>query len=458
MALPDTTISPTPWLDDRRLDDGSAVAVRDNVPRNSKPAILIGMIVVLLGMGGFGTWAAVADLESAVIASGTVKVFSNRKKVQPLEGGVVSELMVRNGDTVNVGDVLVTLDKTRNEASYAIVRGNFDATSAAVVRLRAERDGLDEIAFPADLTARADDPAVAEILQGQQALFHARRESLDGQIVMVRERVGQLREEIRGLQAQVDAQAIQIDLIERELIGLRQLLEKGYTSKTRVLALEREAARLQGERGQQIAAIARARRLIGEADLEVIQLKNDFTEKIAAELREHENELYDLAERRNAARYNLDQMKIKATASGTVVGLDVHTVGGVVQPGAVLMEIVPADESLVVEARVRPMDVDDVKVGLAADVQFTAFPQRTTPKLIGDLVYVSADSMQDQKTGESYFLAHIAVSEREARRLGDRELQPGMPADVFINTGERTPFDYLTQPIKDGMSKAWREQ
>ena len=453
MTYPDSAIRPpAPWFDDDR-----PAPVRDAVPRNSKPVILVGLIVVLLGIGGFGTWAAVADLDSAVIANGTVKVFSNRKKVQPLEGGVVSELLVRNGDYVDVGDVLVTLDKTRNEASYAIVQGNFDATTAAVSRLRAERDGMKEIPFPGDLTGRTDDPAVVEILQGQRALFDARRESLDGQIGMVRERVGQLREEIRGLQAQVDAQAAQIDLIERELIGLRQLLEKGYTSKTRVLALEREAARLRGERGQQIAAIARARRLITEAGLEVIQLKNDFSEKVAAELREHENELYDLAERRNAARYNLDQMKVKATANGFVVGLDVHTVGGVVQPGAVLMEIVPADESLVVEARVRPMDVDDIKVGLQADVQFTAFPQRTTPKLLGDVVYVSADSMLDQKTGESYFLAHVSVSESEARRLGDRELLPGMPADVFINIGERTPFNYLTQPIKDGMSKAWRE-
>lgn len=436
---------------------GDMTAPEAAVPMNVKPAILVGLVVILLGLGGFGTWAAVAELSSAVVANGTVKVFSNRKKVQPLEGGVVAELLVRNGDVVTAGDVLIRLDQTRSEASYAIVQGNYDSTQAAVARLRAERDGADDIAFPDDLLTRRSEPEVAEILQGQRAMFTARRESLTGQVSIIDERIGQLSQEIAGLNAQVDSKHRQIELIEGELEGLTALFEKGYVPKTRLLALKREAASLQGERGEHLAAIARARGLISEARLEIVQIRKGFTEQVVSELRQLESEMYDLAERRNAVAYNLTQTEIKATASGYVVGLDVHTVGGVVQPGATLLEIVPADETLVIEARIMPMDIDDVARGLAADVQFTAFPQRTTPKVEGHVTYVSADSLLDQQTGQSYFLAHVTVPKPQIQRLGDRQLQPGMPADVLIKVGERTPLDYLMQPITDSMRKAWRE-
>ncbi len=427
------------------------------VPANARPAILVGVIVILLGLGGFGTWASVAELSSAVVASGTVKVFSNRKKVQPLEGGVVAELLVRNGDAVTAGDVLIRLDRTQTQASYAIVQGNYDATQAAVARLRAERDGADAIVFSDELTARRDEPDVAEILRGQRAMFTARRESVEGQVKILRERIGQLTQEIAGLTAQVDSKSRQIELIDSEIEGLTILFEKGYVPKTRLLALQREAASLQGQRGEHLAAIARARGLISEARLEIMQVRKSFVEQVLSELRRLENELYDLAERRNAVAYNLTQTEIRATASGHVVGLDVHTVGGVVQPGATLLEIVPADETLVIEARIMPIDIDDVARGLAADVQFTAFPQRTTPKVEGHVSYVSADSMLDEQNGQSYFLAHVTVPGTQIDRLGDRELQPGMPADVLIKIGARTPLDYLMQPITDSMNKAWRE-
>lgn len=427
------------------------------VPSNPRLPIFVGLLVVGLGIGGFGGWAAIAEISSAVIAPGTVKVSTNRKKVQPLERGVVRELLVGNGDRVEAGDVLIRLDTTRSGATRAIIANKHDAVRAEIARLQAEQVRAETITFPADLVAHESNPDTAEILDSQRRLFETRRTSRAGQLDMIGERIGQLEEEIRGLEAQVDAKGQQIEFITEELLGLNELHKKGYAPKTRILALEREAAALVGERGEHKAEIARARRLISEARLEMLQLEKTFDEEVATELRRRKEEASDLGQRLAAASYMHEQMEIRATESGYVVGLDVHTVGGVVEPGATLMEIVPEEDLLVVEARIRPVDIDDIHVGLKADVRLTAFSQRTTLTLEGDVTYVSADSLTDKKSETEYFVARIEVGETELARLGDRQLVPGMPAETLIKTGSRTPIAYLTQPLTDSLSKAWRE-
>ncbi|MBO6824963.1 MAG: HlyD family type I secretion periplasmic adaptor subunit [Sneathiella sp.] len=429
-----------------------------SVPTGATGSIIAGLVIIFLGIGSFGAWAAIADLSSAIISQGTVKVNSSRKKVQTLSGGEVKTLNVQNGDHVKVGDILVTLDQTQTAATHAIIKGNLNTTRATIARLRSERDGLDAIDYPADLISDPLNSDLLEILEGQNKLFDARLQSLQGQTSMVRERIAQLKEEIIGLRAQEAAKREQIELISSELKGLEELHRKGHAPLTRILALKRERAELQGELGEHIASIARSKRLIGEAELEIIQVKKAFTENVVTELQRKESEVYDLQERLNATEYMLSQTEIRATAQGVVVGLSVHTVGGVLQPGETLLEIVPENDNLVVEAKIQPIDIDDVQVDMPADIQFSAFSQRTTPKLHGKVIYVSADSLIDEASKMPIYLARIEVSDEEVARLDGKMLQPGMPADVFILTGDTTPLEYLISPLKQTAEKAWREK
>lgn len=427
------------------------------VPTSAKGSIFIGIFLIIFGFGSFASWATLAELSSAVISQGTVKVSSSRKKVQTLGGGEVKILAVKNGDHVDVGDILVTLDKTQTAATHAIILSNYNTTLAVISRLRSERDGNDRIHFPAGFqTAGQGD--LSEIIIGQEKLFQARIDSLNGQISLVGERVAQLKEEIVGFRAQEEAKRTQISLIKDELLGLLELHRKGHAPLTRILALKRETAELKGERGEHIATIARSKRMIGEAQLEVLQLRKTFIEDVVTELQSKESELFDLQERLNATQYMLAQTEIRATEKGSVVGLNVHTVGGILQPGEILLEIVPENDNLVVEAKILPTDIDDVRMGLPAEVQFTAFSQRTTPKLHGKVLYVSADSLMDTDSKMPVYMAQISISDEEVQRLEGKILQPGMPADIFILTGDRTPLDYLIKPIRETAEKAWRER
>lgn len=435
--------------------DGSSEAV---LPTDTRPAMVFGLAVLLLTFGGFGTWAAVSRIESAVIAPGSLKVTSNRKEVQHLEGGIVKELLVENGDRVQEGAVLVRLDETRARASLQILRGQYASARASVARLQAELVGDDAVAYSPELKAEvAADPVLAELLDGQDTLFTARRLALEGQISMIAERIGQLKEEIEGRRAQEASRADQIALLEDELAGLQELYEKGHAPRTRLLALQREKARLEGERGEHLAAIARSKRLISEARLEMLQVRHQFAQEVAEELRQRQDEMFDLAERVSAAEFTADKIEITAPVSGFVVGLAVHTEGGVVQPGETLMEIVPEDDTLIVETRVRPVDIDEVALGQDAAVVFTGLPQRSTPRLAGAVSYVSADVMIDEATQMPFYTVRVEVPEHEAARLGNRLLQPGMPAEVMIKTGARTPLNYLAQPIADSLRRAWKE-
>ena len=430
----------------------------ETAPTGTRTIVLAGLAVVAVTFAGFFGWAAFAKLSSAVIASGTVTVDSNRKAIQHMEGGIVERIAVRNGDAVHEGALLVRLDETRARASLAILQGKLDEALANEARLLAERRDAKTVVFPPALLVRRDEPQVDDSLRGQESLFAARRATLKGEIGIYQERIAQVGEQIRGLRAQQESKTRQIALIEEELKGLRQLLKKGYAEKNKVLALEREAARLGGERGEHIAEVAAARTTITQAELETLQLRKDFREDVELELRQVRAEIFDLRERTAASQFLLDHLEIRAPEDGVVVGLEVHAPGQVVQPGATILELVPVDDELIVEARVQPFDIDSLALGLEADVIFTAFSQRTTPKLLGAVAYFSADRFEDERSGEAYYLARISIPEAEVARLGEgRVLRPGMPADVMIKTGERTALDYLIQPLQDSVARAWRE-
>jgi HlyD family type I secretion membrane fusion protein len=426
-------------------------------PVSTRRSVLAGLAVVCFTFGGFFGWAAYAELSSAVIASGTVMVDSNRKAIQHMEGGIVKEILVRNGDAVATGALLLRLDETRARASLAIVQSKLDQALASEARLLAEREVAESIVVPAAFAGREADPQLQEILHGQESQFQARRETLQGETGIYEQRIAQIDEQITGFRAQQQSKSRQIELINEELAGLKTLLAKGFAEKPKVLALEREAARLGGERGELIAEIASAKTSISEAKLQMLQLRKDFREQVEQELREVRAEILDLRERVAAASFVLDHLEVRAPEDGVVVGLQVHAHGQVVRPGQTILEMVPIDDQLVVEAKVRPVDIDNLAIGLEADVLFTAFPQRTTPRLLGSVVYVSADRFEDERSGEAYYLARISVSEAEAARLGERKLHPGMPADVMIKTGERTALDYLVQPLRESIMRAWRE-
>lgn len=425
---------------------------------NAGPTIGLGFAVIALLLGGLATWGALAPLASAVIAPGTVIVDGHRKQVQHLDGGIVSELLVREGDRVEAGQVLIRLDETRARGSSALLQTAHDAARALEARLLAEASGATELRFSESLSRREHQGNVAELLQAQRRLFAARRTALDGQTTILQQRASQLQEEINGIEAQRRAKERQSALIAEELSAQRTLLAKGLTEKTWVLALEREAARLDGERGELMAAAARCSVAIGETRLQVLQAHKAMQQEVADGIRAAQAQIFDLEERLLAARHALGQLQILAPAAGTVVGLGVFTIGGVIRAGETLLEIVPRDDRLLIEAQAQLQDIDNVAVGLPAQVRFPAFKQRTTPSIDGIVTQLSADRLQDKRTGQPFYQLRIAVPESEAARLLPHTLMPGLSAEVMIHTGERTALTYLLQPVLDSMARSWREE
>ena len=433
-------------------------ALARGLKANPLPHILAGLLIVAVMFGGLGTWAALAPLESAVIAPGVVTVFSKRKTLQHLEGGIVSEILVRDGDFVDRGQLLLRLEDTRARANLAIVEGQLNVFRAREARLAAERDGAEAVVFPAALTEREADPKITGSLRGEAELFAARKAALEGEVEILTQRVQQLKKQITGLEAQRRAKGKQLELIVEEVQGLQTLYEKGYAPKTRILALQRTAEQLAGERGEHIAEIARARTSIGEAELQKIQVAKTFREEVVGELREVEARVFDLEERYVAAADELKRVELRAPQAGTVVGLDVHTVGGVITPGQPILDLVPLEDELVIEGRVAPQDIDKITPGQSSVVRLSAFDLRSTPELTGAVFTASADSLPDPVTGESYYLVGVRIAKEELAKLGNLVLLPGMPAEVFIATGERTALSYLIKPLTDGLERALRDE
>lgn len=453
-ALPATAAPRTVALpklpDSEKKETGAA--------KSARGWIFVGVCAICLVFGGAGGWSAIVPLASAVIAAGQVTVDSNRKRIQHLEGGIVADIQVRDGDEVKAGDVLLSLDATRAQASLAIMQASLREELAKEARLIAERDRTDHITWPEALDAARDDPSVKALIASQSAIFASRGLTLKGETEILAERVEQLKQEIVGLKAQRAAGDGQTALIREELEALMSLFARGQTTKRRLLTLQREAEKLKGDHGKLTADIARANRAIGETKLEVIQKHKAFHNEVVTTLREVQAKVLDLRERHAAAVDVLERIDVRAPVDGKVVGLTVFATDSVVKPGETIMEIVPSDDRLTVEVKVQPQDIDNVSLGQSSKVRLLAFNQRTVPTLAGTVGYVSADTMSDPNDGRSFYLARIEVADEELKRLEGEALQPGMPAEVLIQTGERTALRYLVQPILDSMNRAWREE
>jgi membrane fusion protein, type I secretion system len=421
--------------------------------------LLGGAIIALVLTAGLGGWAATTELAGAVIASGSVVVDSNVKKVQHLTGGIVGKLMVRDGSRVRAGDVVVRLDETIMRANLAIVVKGLAEMNARQARLASERDRADEIAFPAALLARQSGPDVARAMDSERKLFDLRRNARAGQKAQLRERINQLEEEVRAHVALQQAKGEEIELIQRELDGVRALWHKNLIQLTRLTALEREAVRLKGERAQAFSAATQARGKIIETELQIIQIDQDLSSEVAKEMREVDMKIGEFIERQVTAEDQLKHVDIRAAQDGVVHQLAVHTVGGVVSPADPIMLIVPEADLLAVEAKVSPQDIDQLHVGQEAGLRFSAFNQRTTPEITGTLSRISADVSQDQRSGQSYYVVRIGISPEQVARLGNNaRLVPGMPVEVFIKTYDRTVMSYFTKPLHDQILRAFRER
>jgi len=429
-------------------------ATRRSMRRHLVAAIVV-VSVLVVGVGG---WAATAVISGAVVASGSVVVDSNVKKVQHPTGGIVGELRVRDGDRVHAGDVVVRLDETVTRANLAIVTKGLGEMMARKARLESERDGLDTITFPAQLLAEADDPDRAAAMDSERKLFNLRKTARSGQKAQLRERVAQLGEEITGLAAQQNSKAKEIALIERELAGVRELWKQNLVQLTRLTALEREAARLDGERGQLVAASAQVKGKIAETALQILQIDQDIASDVAKELREVDGKIGELVERKVAAEDQLKRIDIRAPQDGTVFQLAVHTVGGVITAGDPIMLIVPEADNLSVEVKVNPQDIDQLQLNQKAILRFSAFNIRTTPEIEGVVTRISADTSTDQRTGQSYYTVRIAMAADQIERLGEVKLLPGMPVEAFMQTRDRTMLSYLIKPLHDQFLRAFREK
>ncbi|SCW70628.1 HlyD family type I secretion periplasmic adaptor subunit [Ancylobacter rudongensis] len=419
---------------------------------------LLGGAAVLLFAGTVGVWAVASTLTGAVVASGQFVVDGNVKKVQHATGGIVGALNVREGDRVEEGAVLIRLDDTITRANLQLVTQQLDEFAARRGRLLAERDGLAVIAVAPELAARGGELDIAALIASEQNQFAARRVARAGRQAQLARRIAQLEDEIAGLRAQQAARDRQAALIAEELAGVRQLYAKNLVALSRKAALEREAAELDGESGRLIAAVAQAEGRIAETRLQVIEIDDVLREEVMKELGEIQSKAAELTERRIAAEDQLKRVDIRAPSAGFVHQLAVHTVGGVITPAEPAMLIVPAREALQVEARVNPPDIDQIAPGQPAQIRIHAFNQRTTPQLAGTVARISADTSRDPQSGAVFYTLRVAIPAEELARLAPQALSPGMQAEVFVQTQDRTPLHYLVKPLQDQIARAFRER
>ena len=447
--------------------DGVADNDNDNEPGDSlalragrafERELRTGLRVLLAVIFLAGGWAVLMPLAGAVVVPGNLVVQSNVKTIQHPTGGVVAEIPVHNGQRVAAGDLLLRLDATQAQASLQMVSKQLDEVRARIARLVAERDGVAQLEVPPELAGRAGEGSVKTLLASEQQLFKARANARRSQTDLLQSRVSQLGEEIAGLDAQVESKSKQLELIAGELSGVQDLYDKRLVPLTRLTTLQRESARIEGERGQLTSAIAETKSKIGEAQLQIVRLDQDFRTDVVKELGESQGKESELVERGVAARDLLDRIEIRAPTSGVIHQLAAHTIGGVIRAGDTIMEVVPDLDDLQIEARLQPNDIDQVRMGQKAFIRFSAFNQRVTPQLNGVVSYVSADISRDQQTNASYFTVRVTLPGEERRRLAGLQLVSGMPAEVFMQTGSRTMMSYLLKPIADQLQRAFVER
>ena len=438
---------------------GDTLALRTR--RSYERELRVGLRVLLIGLVVGGGWMTLVPLAGAVVVPGNLVVQSNVKTIQHPTGGVVAEIPVHNGMRVVVGDLLLRLDPTQAQASLQVVSKQLDESRARIARLIAERDGLPQPEVPAELAGRLEESAVKDLLVSEETQFKARASARYSQKDLLQSRVAQLGEQIGGLDAQVASKAKQLELIAGELTGVQDLYDKRLVPITRLTTLQREAARIEGERGQLISAIAETKAKVGEAQLQIVRIDQDFRTEVVKELGEVQGKEGELVQHGVAARDMLDRIELRAPTSGIVHQLAAHTVGGVIKAGDAIMEVVPDSDDLQVEARLQPNDIDQVRVGQKALIRFSAFNQRTTPQIVGLVSFVSADVSHDQTASAanvSFFTVRMTLPEDELRRLAGLQLVSGMPAEVFMQTGSRTMMSYLMKPITEQLQRAFVER
>ena len=423
---------------------------------STRSSLLLGGIAGLLLVVGIGGWATTTQLSGAVIASGKLVVDSNVKKVQHPTGGIVGELLVKEGDKVKQGDVVLRLDGTQTRSSLGIVNKAIDELLARQARNEAELDGAPSVTFPAALEARRSDPEVARLMSGEKKLFEMRRMARDGQKAQLREQIQQLQLQIQGNQAQEAAKTKEIQLVAQELEGVRVLWKQNLVPISRVTALERDSARLEGERAALVANVAQNRGRIAELELKIHQIDQDLSTEVGKEMAENRAKMSEMTERRIAADDQLKRIDLVSPQDGRIFQRSVHTVGGVIQAGEQVMLIVPESDSLIVEAKVAPHDIDQVHVGQHAVLRFAAFNQRTTPEIDGEVIHIGADVAQDDRASEPYYSVRIRVLDGELARLDGLQLLAGMPVEAFIQTTPRTVASFLVKPLTDQLARAFR--
>ncbi|WOH47002.1 HlyD family type I secretion periplasmic adaptor subunit [Bradyrhizobium sp. sBnM-33] len=407
---------------------------------------------------GLGTWSTYAPLESAAIAIGTVESESSRKTIQHLEGGIVREILVADGDVVRAGQTLISLEDTKARAEAQSLQGQLWEAMAREARLQAEQHGDWRVSFPARLeTAQNASQSVADVLAGQQAIFETRRQVFQSQVAVNREKRSQVEKEIEGLRAQESAASRRIEIVREEAATVAMLVNKGLERRPRLLNLEREVADIEGRRGEIVAQISRAEQVINESQAVLLKMENDRHNEIAQSLREVQNQIFQLRERLQTANDQLLRTSVKAPEDGVVTDLKIHTLGGVIGAGAPLMDLVPRQDRLIVIARVRPEDIDVVRPGLSADVNLLPYNQRRVPRLHGTVIHVSADRLVDKRTDQPYYATKIRVQDPAGAGIDGFQIIPGMPAQVFIKTGRGTVALYALRPLLDSFHGAFRE-
>jgi HlyD family type I secretion membrane fusion protein len=419
--------------------------------------VVSGLLVVAAMVGGFAAWSMLAPLESAAVAPGSVSVEFNRKTIKHLEGGIVRHILVAEGETVRAGQLLIELDTTQARAQLELLRGRRAAATARYARLAAERDRHDRIRFPEWLENQRSSTHIADIIARQNGIFTARRAAMASQTAILTKRISQLDEEIKGLDGQIKSSRAGLAILNEELSIVAGLVKKGLARRPRMLELRRMETERLGTLSKAIAALARADQRIGETHLQIGDLHAVRNAEITQEMREVQTELLELSERLRVAEDMLARSRITAPLDGTVVGLQVHTVGGVVGPAEPLVHIVPADEKLIIEAQVDPIDIDVVRTGLTARVDLTPFNSRHSASLTGTVASVSADSLVEENSGRSYYLARIELDPQDPA-MQNVALRPGMPAQVMIITGKHTIMHYLIKPITQSFNVAFREE
>ena len=427
---------------------------------SARGPLVLGFIAILLLIGGFGTWAVMANISGAVIADGQIEVEQNRQVVQHPDGGVIAEILVQEGDQVKANDILLRLDATRPLSELAVIEGQLFELMSRRGRLEAERDETGQISFDPELTAAAaKSDSTNSLLQGQQRLFVARQASQDQEVAQMHKRRAQITDQIVGITAQQTALASQLDLIKKELAAQQDLFDRGLTQASRVLSLQREEARLLGSIGELAASKAQAEGRITEIELEVLKLGTMRREDAITNLRDLQYRELELKEKRSALKERLSRLDLRAPVSGIIYGLQFFATRAVVKPAEPVLFLVPQDRPLVIAAKVQTNNIDQVFIGQEVTLRFAVFDARTTPELKGRVTKLSADAFVDERTQASFYRSEITLLDGELDRLPEKAiLIPGMPVQAFIRTNDRTPLAYLIKPFTDYFTKAFRER